>query len=187
VERRAEDGLLEELRSLVEGVFEAEPRLEIMLASPAVGRDRKAALLQAAFAGRASETFLNFLNVLNDHDRLDLLRSVHKEYERLLDRRKRRVHVQVRTAVPLPQDQRDRLAATVSDLLKVEPILEEQVDPSLLGGIVVRVGNWMFDASVRNTLQDIRHQLITRGSHELQSRRDHFGLDEGDRPVPVEA
>jgi F-type H+-transporting ATPase subunit delta len=52
--------------------------------------------------------------------------------------------------------------------------LQEQVDPDLLGGLIVRVGDWVYDASVRRELETLRSELIARSSHEIQSRRDQF-------------
>jgi len=57
----------------------------------------------------------------------------------------------------------------------VEPVLQETVDPDLLGGMVVRILDWVYDASVRARLQMLRNQLIERSSHGIQSGRDRFG------------
>ena len=61
----------------------------------------------------------------------------------------------------------------------MEPVLDVQVDPELLGGLVVRVADWQFDGSVRSRLQNLRNQLIENSSHEIQSGRDRFRSDEG--------
>ncbi len=172
--------VLEELESLVHDLFGADPQLEAYLATTAIGRDRKAAALRSAFEGRASEVFLNFLLVLNDHERLDLSRSVLFAYKELYDRRGGRILVQVRSAVPLPEDQRERLRQEIQETFHRDPVLEAQVDPELLGGLVVRVGDWMYDASVRTKVEVIRNQLIERSSYEIQSRRDRFCSADGD-------
>src|SRR3989442_1674404 len=80
--QRAHD-VLEELDSLVQDVFVKEPQLEAFLSSSAIGRDRKADVLRRVFGGRADETFSNFLLVLNDHERLDLLRAILAAYRDL--------------------------------------------------------------------------------------------------------
>lgn len=165
---------LEELRSLIKDVFEAQPEFEKFLCGAAVGRERKAQAIRTAFDGRASETFVHFLLVLNDHDRLELLRSILLAAEDLNDQRKKRVRVQVETAVPLPDDQRERLAAQLREMLHIEPILETKVEPDLLGGLVVRLRDWLYDGSVRTQLETLRNQLLEASSHEIQSRRDRF-------------
>src|SRR5262249_47985328 len=66
------DTIFEELDSLIRDVFRGAPEWEFFLASGAIGRDRKAAVIRSIFEGRASDLFVNFLLVLNDHERLDL-------------------------------------------------------------------------------------------------------------------
>jgi F-type H+-transporting ATPase subunit delta len=75
------------------------------------------------------------------------------------------MRVTVTTAVPLPDDQRERLRQELREKYKKEPVLTTKVDPALLGGLVVKVGDWLYDASVRTRLTNIRKQLIERGSH----------------------
>lgn len=169
-----EKTVLDELQALVEEVFTVDPQLESFFAAGALPRDRKAAALKAAFDGRAGATFNNFLQVLNNHDRLDLLRGVLAAYRELADVRANRVRVEVRTAVPLSDDQRHKLEAQLRQSFGKEPLLAPKVEPDLLGGMIVRVGDWLYDASVRTRLDQIRKQVLTRSSHEIQSGRDRF-------------
>jgi F-type H+-transporting ATPase subunit delta len=169
--------VLDELESLVHDVFAAAPQFEGFLASRAIGRKRKPPVIRSAFQGRASDLFLNFLLVLNDHERLDLLRPILAAYRRLYEERTGHVRVRVKSAVPLPDDQRQRLEQELRAAFRREPILETRVDPDLLGGLVVQVGDWVYDGSVRSRLADIRNQLLERSSYEIQSRRDRFSAD----------
>ena len=132
------------------------------------------AVLRSAFRGRSGDLFTNFLLVLNDHDRIELLRSVLAAYRAEYERRTNRMRVFVRTAVPLPEDQRERLLGELRQTFQREPVLETTIDPDLLGGIVVRVGDYQFDGSVRTRIENLRKQLIERSSHEIQSGRDRF-------------
>jgi len=174
------DSGLEELNALVGEVFWRDPQFEEFLASGAIGRDRKAQVLGAVFEHRASPVFANFLMVLNNHERLGLLRPILAAYRELHDERARRIRVLVRTAVPLPDDQRARLQQELRETFHLEPILETKVDPDLLGGLVVRVGDWLYDASVRTQIETLRNQLIARSSHEIQSGRNRFSSANGD-------
>jgi F-type H+-transporting ATPase subunit delta len=117
--------------------------------------------------------------VLNTHDRLELLRPILAEYREMNDQRLRRIRVQVRSATPLPEDQRERLLRELRETFHLEPILEEEQTPDLLGGLTVRVGDWLFDGSVSTRLANIRNTLITRSSHEIQSGRDRFSSASG--------
>ena len=174
------DEVLDELEALVREVFRADPQLEAFFASGIIGRDRKAAVLRDAFGGRADELVLNALLVLNDHERLDLLRPIAAAYRALRDQRAGYMRVQVRSAAPLPDDQRERLRAKLRETFHKEPVLEQQTDPELLGGMVVRVGDWVYDQSLRAQLENLRNQIIARSTYEIQSRRDRFRTDAGD-------
>jgi F-type H+-transporting ATPase subunit delta len=167
--------VLEELDVLVRQVFPAEPHLKEFLSSGAIGREIKGQVLRKVFEGRASTLFSDFLLVLNEHDRLDLLPAIAAAARQLYEQRTGHVRIQVRSAVPLPDDQRDRLRQELRATFRKEPVLETRVDPGLLGGLVVQVGDWLYDASVSTQLDIIRNQLIERSSHEIQSRRDRFG------------
>ena len=175
------DAVQEQLDSLVHEVFRANPQFKAFLGSGAVGRPAKGDVIRHAFQGRASALFFKFLMVLNEHERLDLLRPVAAAYKDLRDQRARRIRVQVRSAVPLGDDQRLRLQRELHDTFRLEPVLESSVDPGLIGGLVVRVGDWVYDASVRTQLENIRKHLIESSSHEIQSGRDRFSSDARDR------
>lgn len=168
------EGVLGELEAVIGGVFEADPGLEAYLAS-GTSRDRKGESIRKAFEGRATPTFVNFLGVLNGHDRLGMLRPIAEAFRDLFDRKHRRVPVHVRSAIPLTDTERGRLVADIREVADIEPILEESIDPSILGGLIVRVRDWVYDASVRTRLETIKDQLIERSSHGIERGRDRFG------------
>ncbi len=167
--------LVGELRSLINDLFRLQPEAEVFLHSLAVSRDRKAAAIREAMDGRAGALFINFLLVLNHNGRLELLREILAACESLLDQFSNVVRVKVRTAVPLPDDQRDHLQRELGSFLSRTPILEASVDPALIGGLVVQVDDFLYDASVRSQLELMRIQLTQKGSHVIQSRRNQFG------------
>jgi F-type H+-transporting ATPase subunit delta len=173
------DAAVEELESLIGDVFAADPDFETFLSSGAVGRDQKAQVIQSVFGSRGTPNFVNFLLVLNAHERLNLLRPILEAAREIRDQRARRIRVEVRSAVPLPDDQRERLRQQLRESFHQEPLLETRVDADLLGGLVLRVGDWLYDASVRTKLETLRNQLIAESSHEIQSRRDRFSSDAG--------
>ncbi len=173
------DDVVEGLDSLIRDLFQAELQLEAFLTSSAVGRERKARLIDKVFENKASVLFVDFLKVLNQHERLNLLRPILAAAKELRDARAKRIRVQVRSAVPLANDQENRLRQQLREALKLDPVLQTAVDPELLGGVVVRVGDWLYDASVRARLESIRNQLIARSSHEIQSGRDRFSIASG--------
>ena len=166
--------ILRELEGLVGEVFARDPAIEGFLASAAIDRTRKAAVLRDAFEGRSDELLVNFLHVLNEHDRLDALRAVAAVYRELYDDRSGRMKVNVTSAAPLTDEQQDRLRHQLREQFHREPILHARVDPDLLGGLVVQVGDWVWDASVRTQVDEIREQVIERSTHAIQSGRNRF-------------
>jgi len=166
--------VIEEYESLVRDVLTKHPDVERMLGSGIINRVHKAAVIRSGFEGRASIILLNYLLVLNDHSRLPLLRPVLDELRAIRDQRLGIVPVHVQTAVPLDAHQekelRDRLAALVAG----QPVIHSHTDADLLGGIIIRVGDTVYDASIRSQLKRMREQLIQRSTHEIQSRRDQF-------------
>lgn len=164
------DSLGEELQEFVTQVFNANPEIEAFLSSPAVGRRARTEALAAATTDRMSPLMRNLLGVLNVNGRLDMIRPIAAVYRDLLDRQAGRVRVRVVSAVPLNEDQESRLASTLADRLKKTPVLSVTVDPNLLGGLVVRVGDQVFDTSIRTQLETLRNQLLDQGSSYVRNQ-----------------
>jgi F-type H+-transporting ATPase subunit delta len=170
----AVDPILDELDELEADVLAPYPKFAQILASPQVARSDKDRILLAVFDGRASSLVLRFLRVLNRHDRLGLLGPIRREARILWDQRNRRIPVRVRTAVPLDEGQVQSLRDQLRDLVDGTPILHVTTDPDLIGGLVVQIGDLLYDASVKSRLAQLRHRLIEGKTHEIQSRRDQF-------------
>jgi len=168
---------LAELESLVTEVFDKDSRLEALLSSAAVGRHARVDIIQRSFEGRMSDQLYRFLKVLNEHDRFELLRGVARAAREVLDERNRRVKVFVTAAAPLPDDQAESLKRVLRERLDLDPLLQVTVDPSLLGGLKVRIGDIQYDTSVRARIDNIRQRILERGSHEIQVGRDRFSSD----------
>jgi F-type H+-transporting ATPase subunit delta len=168
------DEVLGELRGLVSDVMGRDPQMAAFFTSGAIGRRKRNEALDRAFSGRSHPLVLQFLLVLNDHDRLMLLRETVQEFAALNDRRHRRFPVHVRTTVPLTEDQRQRLTDNLRTTFRLEPQLHETIDPDLLGGMIMRVGDWLFDGSMRTRLDEVHKTLMESSSHEIQSGRNRF-------------
>jgi F-type H+-transporting ATPase subunit delta len=133
------------------------------LASPAVGKKAKAAVLGPALKDHASDLLRGLVGVLAQNNRLDLLRSVAAAFGQLLDERSGRVRVKVTAAVALSDAQKAALTKNLTGILgDREPVLDVRIDPDLLGGLVVQVGDSVIDTSVRSRLQSLRSLLLAR-------------------------
>jgi F-type H+-transporting ATPase subunit delta len=168
------DAVLDELAEIEEDVLKAFPRFAEILASGRIPSAEKDRMLRALFEDRASGIVLRFLRVLNRHGRLNLLGVVRREARTLWDRRNRRIPVRVRTAVPLDEGQLESLRQRLSRLVDGTPIVTVSTDADLIGGLVIQVGDHLYDASVKNRLAQLRQRLIEGKTHEIQSRRDQF-------------
>jgi F-type H+-transporting ATPase subunit delta len=157
--------VLEELEFLVHDLAARDPAIRAYFAGAVIGRERKRDALRRAFEGKVNDLLYNFLLVLNDHNRLGILRAVAVALRDMYERRAGRMHVTVNAATPLADDQQERLRQELRDKFGREPILSVRVDPDLLGGLVVRVDDWVYDGSVRARLERIQNQLIERSSY----------------------
>jgi F-type H+-transporting ATPase subunit delta len=163
-----------ELHSLVTEVYNKTPDVEETLASPAVKRSAKAPVLEHAFKNNVSDLVFNLLNVLNAKDRLTLVRHVAAAYTGLMDERAKRVRVSVRSAIPLTDAQTEQLKQAIGQATGLDPVIQPKIDGSLLGGMIVQIGDQVFDSSVRYRIDAIRNQLLARSSYEIQTGRDRF-------------
>ena len=168
-----------EFDSFIEDILNANEKFEAVLKSAIVAADAKSAMIERVFSGKASPTFLSFLKVLARHARLDIIRAVHRELHKLDDKRRGRIPVVITTAVELPDEAFVGIAESLRKKLGGEPIIRKAVDPDVIGGIVVRVGDTIYDASIASQLLNVRQNMIDRSTHEIQSRRDRFRNTEG--------
>jgi F-type H+-transporting ATPase subunit delta len=174
------DSLVAEFDSLVADVLDPMPELEQLLASPSISREEKVGILHRTLGSQASKELLRFLEVVCRRGRLDRLRTIHRQTHALYEQACGGVRVQVTTAVPLSAELARRVAAQFRELVGGPPILEQVVDPSLIGGIVVRVGDTVYDGSLAAQLEETRQRMIQRTAHEVQTRRDRFGYSPRD-------
>lgn len=166
------DALLAELQELAH-LTEAEPSFAAFLASPLVTVEQRRDALEAIFRGRSSDLLVDALQVMNRKGRLGLLPTVVETFRREVRDRRGEVDVEVRTAVPLSPELRERVAGAVAGLTGRKPQLHESVDPALIGGVVLRMGDRKIDASVARELERVAGRLRERASRELQSKRSY--------------
>jgi F-type H+-transporting ATPase subunit delta len=139
-----------------------------LLTHTAIPRRRRGEIIRLVFAGKADDLLFNFLMVMNGHQRLDTLRAVAAVFHELKDDRARRVSVQVRSAVPLTETEREEVRELARRRFGLEPMLAESVDPAVLGGLRIQVGDQVIDATVRARLESLKNQLLARSSHAIR-------------------
>lgn len=140
-------------------LWRSEPSFAAMMRSAAIDDDARRESLRRMFTGRVSPLVLNLMLVLNDKRRAQILLQVCAAYQRKLDDSLGRMAVHVASAVPLDEATRSRVRDEVKRLTGRDARVEERVDPSLLGGLVVQAGDQLYDYSVRRRLHDLQHRL----------------------------
>jgi F-type H+-transporting ATPase subunit delta len=134
--------------------------LRTLLASPTFrSEDKGKGLAAVAKAAKLNPTTLKFLGLLSANGRTAALGSVIAAFEALSAKQRGVIAAEVVTALPLSAAQARGVAAALRTALGKDPEIETRVDPSLLGGIKVRVGSRLFDASVRSKLDSLKFAL----------------------------
>ncbi len=165
-ERGEADSLLEELLDLSARV-EKDPGFSDFLSSPDIDIETRRKSLEKLFRGRYSDLFVDSLQVMNRKGRLDLLCDVAEAYRLVHEDARGRVEVQVSTAVPLNDVLRERLRMAATRHVGKETDLVETLDESLIGGVILRIGDTKYDASIVTKLKGLTEALIERASREI--------------------
>lgn len=143
------------------------------LSSQILGAEQRSSSLNAIFSGRASDHVVRFLQVLNEKGRLGHLGAVVSAYDELVQAKFGRVEVDVFTATPAEQSDLEGLKARLRDALGKEPVLHAYTEEEMIGGLKLRIGDELIDASVATQLRNVRRDLDT-GATGLRSKSDEL-------------
>jgi F-type H+-transporting ATPase subunit delta len=168
---------IDELSSLVE-VLDAQPDFDEALRTPRISHEEKIALLDRVFGGKMSPLVLNFLKVVSQHERLDCLRAIERASQKLYNQMKNRVEVLVETAAPLNNQLQESIGHRLRELLGREVVLSTEVNPVLLGGLVVRVGDTVYDGSLAGRLKSMQAVTLEHTTDAIRTAIDRFALSE---------
>ena len=161
-----EQGKLDELREQVAQFADAlgeQRELAVFFFSPYFSTKEKRDGLDSLLEG-ADQILLNFLSLLIENHRMPVIFRIRQEYERLWDEENRTLPVEITSAIELDQATTDSLGRTIGERAGRNVTLSARVDPDILGGIVVRVGNSILDASIRNRLEQLRRHVAQGAS-----------------------
>lgn len=147
----------------IANAMESDRRLRVFLESPRVSAQQKNDIFQKAYAGALPRTFVRFLQALITHRRQMLIPAIATEYHDLVDRVEGRVHASVSVAQPVDDRDRQIVTSQLSRALGKEVVPHFHVNPSILGGVIVRVGDTVLDGSVRRRMATLRARMIGGG------------------------
>jgi len=132
--------------------------LAVFFFSPYFSTEEKKDGLRKAIEG-ADEQFLNFLELLVENHRMPAIFRIRRQYDELWERENRRLSVEITSAIELDEQTVEQVGSTIGEQTGQRIELSSRVDPEILGGIVVRVGNSILDASIRNRLDQLRKHV----------------------------
>ncbi|MGQ9455718.1 MAG: F0F1 ATP synthase subunit delta [Armatimonadota bacterium] len=144
---------------LVSYVLESEPNLLRVVSSPTISRRRKKAILEDIFGGRIHPLTQSFLDLLVEKSREEILSAIEPEYVELANSFRGVVKAEVTAAVELLAEERERLVRKLSEITDKKIVLLTQVDPSIIGGLIVKIGDTLIDGSIRCQLAAIKSRL----------------------------
>jgi F-type H+-transporting ATPase subunit delta len=156
-ERDTLDVVREQLGQFADALSETR-ELQTFFFSPYFSTEEKKDGLAKAVTD-ADETVFNFLELLLENHRMPVIFRVRREYDRLWEDANRLLPVQITSAVELDPSVAERVGEEIGRQTGRTVELTSNVDPELLGGIVVRVGNSILDASIRTRLENLRKQV----------------------------
>lgn len=142
-------------------LFQANEELQRVLLHPGIAVEIKANVLTSILdRSQPAPLLRSFILLLLDKDRLRHFDLICEQYDQMANARLRRVVAQVTTAVELDDDQRQTVVRKLTDITQQEVLLETRFDPSILGGLVVRINHVVLDGSLRGQLARLRQELI---------------------------
>ena len=164
---------MEELEAVANAVSEL-PKLAAALESPRVETASKIELLEKAFGKKVSKDLMNFLKVTATKGRLNCLGAISSSATRLNDELAGRVAGTLTTAGEVSDDVVERVAKKISDQIGKTVRLEPIVNPDIIGGMVVRVGDTVYDGSVVSQLDQVKARATKRASEIIREKLEKF-------------
>ena len=157
-----EAGVVEQVDADVEAIrqsLEDSRDLVLFFQSPAIARAKKTSVIEALFGDRVQPTTMQFLKLLVDKKREDIFPSIVDAYRALRDQQQNITEATVRTAQPLGSAEERQLREALEAMTGSRIRLQVRHDDSLMGGLLIRIGDTVYDGSVRHQLETLREQL----------------------------
>ena len=139
--------------------------LQLLLASPVLKSDEKRAALKEVFSKNISSLSIGLIDLLIDNKRIAILEDVAEKFTVLFDELKGIEVAKVTTAIPLTDALNKQVLAKVKEITGKEATIESTVNPDILGGFILRIGDVQYDASISNKLQVLKRQFESESSN----------------------
>lgn len=160
-----EQNLVEPIKGDMElflGTLKANPELKAVLANPIVSHIKKVKILDEIFAGKVNNASLAFFKLMVNKSRGEVLYATAGEFVNLYDIKKHIVHASVVSATELSEENKQKIIADIQEASGGTVKLEAKVDPSLIGGFVLTVGDRQIDTSIASDLHKLKKEFARR-------------------------
>jgi F-type H+-transporting ATPase subunit delta len=142
-------------------LLSTQAQMRQLFENPTIAAERRKEVFKGIADSLSYESYIrNFINLLIERNRLDLLADIIVAYQKLLDEKLGIVRARVTSATPLDAAQQRDIAARLEKVTGKHVRVELSVDPALIGGVVARVGSTIYDGSIRQQLQVFKQRLI---------------------------
>jgi len=144
---------------LIVATIAANKDLQVMLKSPLIKSAEKRKVLNAVFADKTNAISLGLFHLLEDNKRMVMLESIASSYTIIYDHFKNMHVATVTTAIPLTKDLEEKVLSKIVELTGNKTSIENKIDPSIIGGFIIRVGDLQYDASISNNFNELRREF----------------------------
>lgn len=167
--------IYDELLAIVE-MTRADANLREFFSSPIIGVGRRSESLHTIFDGRISDMLLRFLLVANEKGRLGHLEQIVGAYDAIVQEAHGRIEVDLITASDeiVGSELIESVKKRVHDVLGKEPVLHHYTDPSMIGGIKLRIGDQLVDGSVATRLRRMKEEILGEGAVDMRADTRRF-------------
>jgi F-type H+-transporting ATPase subunit delta len=145
-----------------------EPQFAEFLSSQVIDDDERERSLERMFRGRVDDALLDTLQVMNQHGRIGLLPQLLRAFVLRIEEDRGQIEVRAISAVELSGVEQADVQTLAAQLTGRQPLMDYRIDPSIIGGLVLEVGGYRYDDSVRHNLDALRRRLLERSSRGLK-------------------
>lgn len=169
---------VEQLQSLVTDVLKPNPQFEKVLSSPRLKPEEKIGLIDRTLGSKLTKEVGQFLRVIANHDRLDCIRDICTAVRQQFNESQGIAEVQIMSANPLSSGLIKQIQSALKSQLGQEVSLDQKTDPDLIGGLVIRIGDKVYDGSVRQKLATLRQETVDKTVQQMRDAGDRFSASQ---------
>lgn len=150
--------LYEELNAVLD-ILKSDKNFYNVLKSPLISKGEKKEIIENVFNNRIENDLKNFFKILIDKERISSLELIQKSFKELLNEKNNIVEGKAITAIPMSKEEIKKLEENLSSKYNTNIVLENIVDKTILGGVLVRLGNKEIDGTIKTRLENLKQEL----------------------------